>query len=131
MLLFILFLYVWVALSVSSCRTLFVWFFIFFFSSIRLHTRCALVTGVQTCALPISPFAFGHRGCVKLWRWSNAKGGGDDRRDDNPGRPERGRLSGGRSFSQRVRRTGRVCSERDFRGPGTWRDGEEIGRAHV
>src|SRR3546814_10188659 len=26
----------------------------FFFSSIRLHTRCALVTGVQTCALPIS-----------------------------------------------------------------------------
>src|SRR3546814_7438367 len=24
------------------------------FSSRRLHTRCALVTGVQTCALPIS-----------------------------------------------------------------------------
>src|SRR3546814_5095997 len=24
-----------------------------FFSSRRLHTRCALVTGVQTCALPI------------------------------------------------------------------------------
>src|SRR3546814_8225399 len=41
----------------------------FFFSSRRRHTRCALVTGVQTCALPISareaiaepqemPFAF-------------------------------------------------------------------------
>src|SRR3546814_9946960 len=30
-----------------------VWFF-FFFSSRRRHTRCALVTGVQTCALPIS-----------------------------------------------------------------------------
>src|SRR3546814_6354632 len=28
----------------------------FFFSSRRRHTRCALVTGVQTCALPI----FGH-----------------------------------------------------------------------
>src|SRR3546814_9109600 len=28
--------------------------FIFFFSSRRRHTRCALVTGVQTCALPIS-----------------------------------------------------------------------------
>src|SRR3546814_9389764 len=27
--------------------------FIFFFSSRRRHTRCALVTGVQTCALPI------------------------------------------------------------------------------
>src|SRR3546814_1478681 len=29
-------------------------FFFFFFSSRRRHTRCALVTGVQTCALPIS-----------------------------------------------------------------------------
>src|SRR3546814_9527503 len=28
-------------------------FFVFFFSSRRRHTRCALVTGVQTCALPI------------------------------------------------------------------------------
>src|SRR3546814_6024885 len=27
--------------------------FYFFFSSRRRHTRCALVTGVQTCALPI------------------------------------------------------------------------------
>src|SRR3546814_12390605 len=31
----------------------------FFFSSRRRHTRCALVTGVQTCALPI-------------WGWSRA-----------------------------------------------------------
>src|SRR3546814_2829276 len=30
---------------------LLLWFF--FFSSRRRHTRCALVTGVQTCALPI------------------------------------------------------------------------------
>src|SRR3546814_1762628 len=28
-------------------------FFCVFFSSRRRHTRCALVTGVQTCALPI------------------------------------------------------------------------------
>src|SRR3546814_10498261 len=28
--------------------------FVFFFPSRRRHTRCALVTGVQTCALPIS-----------------------------------------------------------------------------
>src|SRR3546814_18347949 len=28
-------------------------FAFFFFSSRRRHTRCALVTGVQTCALPI------------------------------------------------------------------------------
>src|SRR3546814_10712487 len=29
-----------------------------FFSSRRRHTRCALVTGVQTCALPISREVF-------------------------------------------------------------------------
>src|SRR3546814_9854140 len=30
----------------------------FFFSSRRRHTSCALVTGVQTCALPISNTLF-------------------------------------------------------------------------
>src|SRR3546814_19934283 len=30
----------------------------FVFSSRRRHTRCALVTGVQTCALPIFFFAY-------------------------------------------------------------------------
>src|SRR3546814_7859862 len=30
---------------------------VFFFSSRRRHTRCALVTGVQTCALPIYSIA--------------------------------------------------------------------------
>src|SRR3546814_1710512 len=30
-----------------------IFFGFFFFSSRRRHTRCALVTGVQTCALPI------------------------------------------------------------------------------
>src|SRR3546814_1235835 len=34
-------------LSIYSCCCF------FFFSSRRRHTRCALVTGVQTCALPI------------------------------------------------------------------------------
>src|SRR3546814_19702070 len=36
----------------SMCMHCFVVLF-FFFSSRRRHTRCALVTGVQTCALPI------------------------------------------------------------------------------
>src|SRR3546814_12217790 len=35
------------------CECLFPMYFMF--SSIRRHTRCALVTGVQTCALPIYP----------------------------------------------------------------------------
>src|SRR3546814_7707825 len=43
-----LFLYV----GLSDVRIVFSVFF-FFFSSRRRHTRCALVTGVQTCALPI------------------------------------------------------------------------------
>src|SRR3546814_9195303 len=52
-----------------SCVMLFLWCY-FFFSSRRRHTRCALVTGVQTCALPIwggvgvelvAVFGFQHR----------------------------------------------------------------------
>src|SRR3546814_9755866 len=48
-----------IALS-SSVRCVFFFYLVcsfvfsfFFFSSRRRHTRCALVTGVQTCALPI------------------------------------------------------------------------------
>src|SRR3546814_9322297 len=35
---------------------------VFFFSSRRRHTRCALVTGVQTCALPIFSAGMGAPG---------------------------------------------------------------------
>src|SRR3546814_743310 len=40
---------------VSSCLGFWctILYCFFFFSSRRRHTRCALVTGVQTCALPI------------------------------------------------------------------------------
>src|SRR3546814_6698816 len=49
-------------LSISCCSllsslfmsNLIILFYFFLFSSRRRHTRCALVTGVQTCALPIS-----------------------------------------------------------------------------
>src|SRR3546814_4158680 len=44
----------------------------FFVSSRRRHTRCALVTGVQTCALPISSVAagcaFSPDGSAASWR---------------------------------------------------------------
>src|SRR3546814_1124589 len=44
--------YVCVCYTYRNCLSMF-----FFFSSRRRHTRCALVTGVQTCALPIwKPF---------------------------------------------------------------------------
>src|SRR3546814_1448998 len=41
---------------ILECVTYFclLFFFMFFFSSRSRHTRCALVTEVQTCALPIS-----------------------------------------------------------------------------
>src|SRR6184192_1284111 len=39
----------------------YLFFFFFFFSSRRRHTRCRLVTGVQTCALPISGRAAAQR----------------------------------------------------------------------
>src|SRR3546814_5140804 len=42
------------------------WCFIFFFSSRRRHTRCALVTGVQTCALPISPDMHFRNGAIAI-----------------------------------------------------------------
>src|SRR3546814_1710183 len=38
----------------------------FFFSSRRRHTRCSLVTGVQTCALPICLLAFAPCGLLRL-----------------------------------------------------------------
>src|SRR3546814_3210655 len=52
------------------CECLFPMYFMF--SSIRRHTRCALVTGVQTCALPIYPTAAGRpeARCQELGRAS-------------------------------------------------------------
>src|SRR3546814_5247813 len=41
------------SLYLSLLFLLFIVYLCFFFSSRRRHTRCALVTGVQTCALPI------------------------------------------------------------------------------
>src|SRR3546814_10689569 len=60
----------------------------FFFSSRRRHTRCALVTGVQTCALPIlGPFRF-------------------DRGEQRPAARDRRRAGAGRSEERRV---GKEC----------------------
>src|SRR3546814_8229944 len=46
--------YVFTFLHVSVSALMWFVVVVFFFSSRRRHTRCALVTGVQTCALPIS-----------------------------------------------------------------------------
>src|SRR3546814_133846 len=58
-------------------------FFCFFFSSRRRHTRCALVTGVQTCALPIyRPVAAGLPGLRRSVRSPRQEG----QRDEGRGR---------------------------------------------
>src|SRR3546814_19383091 len=49
-------------MSISGCCI------IFFFSSRRRHTRCALVTGVQTCALPFFRAAGARRARLDLSR---------------------------------------------------------------
>src|SRR3546814_5447529 len=41
---------------------------VFCFSSRRRHTRCALVTGVQTCALPISGAQPHQRADLREWQ---------------------------------------------------------------
>src|SRR3546814_3761169 len=85
----------------------------FFFSSRRRHTRCALVTGVQTCALPISydtdheswVFAPQFGDPIRLWVIGNVAGG------DGKGTIEDVKLSfayedAGRSEERRV---GKEC----------------------
>src|SRR3546814_6996189 len=44
-------------------------YFLFFFASRRRHTRCALVTGVQTCALPISGLPVCGTPPSPRWNW--------------------------------------------------------------
>src|SRR3546814_3059309 len=51
----------------------FVFLLLLFFSSRRRHTRCALVTGVQTCALPISAIC-AWLNCAMLYAILNRRG---------------------------------------------------------
>src|SRR3546814_18285942 len=84
-------------------------FFVFFFPSSILHTRCALVPGVQTCALPIclhGPYVSRDRRALRLPvavapRIAQGRAG-DRRRRPPPDRPAwhplppaRLRISGG------------------------------------
>src|SRR3546814_5493649 len=64
----------------------------FFFSSRRRHTRCALVTGVQTCALPI----YGTKGRV-----------GVD--EDGTEGSRQGATPAGREGSRRIGQPAAVC----------------------
>src|SRR3546814_3092181 len=64
----------------------------FFFSSRRRHTRCALVTGVQTCALPICCEAAQHKRCSKFSRHLRVEILAEDHAVANFGRSEERRV---------------------------------------
>src|SRR3546814_10298424 len=110
-------------------------FVFFFFSSRRRHTRCALVTGVQTCALPICRGWRRPAAC----RWWPEGAGGARVRGRGPGRrrlrraqgrvPDGGDgqgldLGGGGQGTRPAARAGQGGLPRPRTAP-------QIGRAHV
>src|SRR3546814_4639291 len=78
---------------------------IFFFSSRRRHTRCALVTGVQTCALPISGQHRRQEGRRALDDQDVGDGGERQRIDERGG-------SGGKAGGDRQTRPAHAAEER-------------------
>src|SRR3546814_9675340 len=110
-----------------------------FFSSRRRHTRCALVTGVQTCALPICHALFSaenmHRWAQRLLidRDALAREFSPEERSPyfrtngtrNPGTPEYTSLAKGKFADYRLRVTGLVDR------PLSLSMAQKIGRAHV
>src|SRR3546814_8264920 len=109
--------------------------FIFFFSSRRRHTRCALVTGVQTCALPIWDEGAGR---PRVSRAAHRIGRGADRRQAvratdlrsrDAARPGVGGADAGRSRARYLRGSQSARADRGRRGGivqgrGRWRGGE-------
>src|SRR3546814_10817749 len=85
--------------------------FFFFFSSRRRHTRCALVTGVQTCALPI-------------WPRGNSNASATRSREPLPGAKQSGANPTAAPPSSRLRRSWPPNS-------GKRPSHAKIGRAHV
>src|SRR3546814_3620402 len=85
----------------------------FFFSSRRRHTRCALVTGVQTCALPIYP-----NGKLNRLKLSNEKRievheGERIRRTDSDKRDGRGMINATIASIEKVDRDGIIVKLSD------------------
>src|SRR3546814_9270540 len=90
-----------------------VWFCYFFLSSRRRHTRCALVTGVQTCALPILSVVAVYAG-RRFFRAT------DDEPTDHPDLNRRAHRLVGQRFS---------LDEATLDERGRLKVGDEIGRA--
>src|SRR3546814_3880558 len=86
----------------------------FFFSSRRRHTRCALVTGVQTCALPIcrkmsiSSITSGSAAALASLQSAKPAGGDNDGDNDNDATESASVKAGGAKRSEE-RRVGKEC----------------------
>src|SRR3546814_11990154 len=80
------------------------WICFVFFSSRRRHTRCALVTGVQTCALPIfsstAPLLTSTTGCGSAESDCWAVADTATAQQSAPARPSASRFALGRYCSQ-------------------------------
>src|SRR3546814_10379667 len=80
-------------------------------SSRRRHTRCALVTGVQTCALPISPHHRKEDGAKYAERYNQKHGN-----RDGPALVESGQQQEYNKYRSEERRVGKewvsTCSSR-------------------
>src|SRR3546814_17050607 len=90
-------------------------FYLFFFSSRRRHTRCALVTGVQTCALPILLSTFNRRGSAP----TGARASMRCARHGMNGLGGSGCTNGGRDYSPYFPRSCRVRPTAVYRGTHT------------
>src|SRR3546814_1290312 len=80
--------------------------FFFFFSSRRRHTRCALVSGVQTCALPI------FRRVARVRSWHPPPDIGvmaDDDTEADPSRLDEDRIEHEDVRRSEERRVGKEC----------------------
>src|SRR3546814_8379171 len=81
----------------------------FFFSSRRRHTRCALVTGVQTCALPISRDLPLLPRCIERLVERVDHAGQRDHDPPAPATPLSSSLTDGESVRSEERRVGKEC----------------------
>src|SRR3546814_7643648 len=88
-----------------------IWGSPFFFSSRRRHTTCALVTGVQTFALPILSVGPGPR-AARPARRAGDRRGGHDRHAPDGARIVRGRK--GRREGGPCRRSRAVAGDREI-----------------
>src|SRR3546814_5896703 len=86
------------------CIVAFVMFF--FFSSRRRHTRCALVTGVQTCALPIPPLPLAQEPAAPAFRLPQLV---PVAAEERPHHPQPRRCDQGPQGRSEERRVGKEC----------------------